>query len=174
MPRRPGLSELGELLHAFDEVIAKVPEARERALKAAIQPVERELFQQIALRLPGKDRNYHVRGWQEVTMGSRGGYIKIQAAKEETNRYGYTARQITGYLERGHKMVLPKRNRYRDVDRSSVSKSDRTVENTATGDLVVPGYLFYSYTKMRAVNAARMAAESVLEELEDTLEDALE
>ena len=106
-------------------------------------------------------------------MGSRGGYIKIQAAKEETNRYGYTARQITGYLERGHKMVLPKRNRYRDVDRSSVSKSDRTVENTATGDLVVPGYLFYSYTKMRAVNAARMAAESVLEELEDTLEGAL-
>ena len=39
---------------------------------------------------------------------------------------------------------------------------------------VVPGFLFYSYTKSRAVNAARMAAESVLEEIEDTLEDALE
>ena len=35
MAMRAGLSELGELLHAFDEVIAKVPEARERALKAA-------------------------------------------------------------------------------------------------------------------------------------------
>lgn len=47
------------------------------------------------------------------------------------------------------------------------------LESTATGDQVVPGFLFYSYTKSRAVSAARMAAESVLEELEDTLEDSL-
>ena len=55
MARRAGLSELGELLHSFDEVIAKVPEARERALKAAIQPVEAELYKQIVARLPGQD-----------------------------------------------------------------------------------------------------------------------
>lgn len=164
MARRAGLSELGELLHAFDEVIAKVPEARERALKAAIQPVEAELYKQIVARLPGKDQNYHVRGWQEVAMGSKGGYIKIQAPADEKNRYGYTVRQITGYLEHGHKLAV-KRGRYRT--------SSRTVENAATGDQVVPGFLFYSYTKSRAVNAARMAAESVLEEIEDTLEDAL-
>ena len=165
MAMRAGLSELGELLHAFDEVIAKVPEARERALKAAIQPVETELDRQIVSRLPGKDQHYHVRSWQKVTMGERGGYIRLKPTADEKNRYGYSGRQITGYLEHGHKLAL-KRGRYRT--------STRTVENAATGDQVVPGFLFYSYTKSRAVNAARMAAGSVLEEIEDTLEDALE
>lgn len=171
---RSGLQDLGRLLHAFDEVLEKIPEAREKALEAAGERVKKELDRQIVARLPGRDQHGRVRSWQDVTMGSKGGYLRIKPTDLEiVNKYRYNSRQVTGYLERGHKMVLPERNRYRKVDRSSVSLREKShvVANESNGDLVVKGFQFYSWTRSRAANEARKAAEIVLEELEDTLED---
>ena len=170
---RSGLQDLGRLLHAFDEVLEKIPEAREKALEAAGERVKKELDRQIVARLPGQDRHGHVRSWQETTMGSKGGYLRIKPTNKETVKEPYNSRQVTGYLERGHKIAPSRRGRYRAVSRSEPApkKGSHVVTNESNGDLVVKGFQFYSWTRSRAANEARKAAEIVLEELEDTLED---
>ena len=186
MARRAGLSELGDLLHAFDEVLDQIPEARERALEAAEKAVRKELESQIVAKLPGKDQHGHVREWQETTFGDKGGYVKIkpEAAPKPSpitraiRRAGKylgvsqgeqaTTRDITRYLERGHKLVRPGRNRYKRIDSYT---HDKAIQDDRSGNEVVQGFQFYSWTKLRAVNEARKAAEIVLEEIEDTLSD---
>lgn len=171
---RNGLQDLGRLLHAFDEVLEKIPEAREKALEAAGERVKKELDRQIVARLPGRDQHGRVRSWQDVTMGSKGGYLRIKPTDLEiVNKYRYNSRQVTGYLERGHKIASSGRGRYRAVSRSEAApkKDSHVVTNESSGDLVVKGFQFYSWTRSRAANEARKAAEIVLEELEDTLED---
>lgn len=170
---RNGLQDLGRLLHAFDEVLEKIPEAREKALEAAGERVKKELDRQIVARLPGQDRHGHVRSWQETTMGSKGGYLRIKPTNKETVKEPYNSRQVTGYLERGHKIAPSRRGRYRAVSRSEPApkKGSHVVTNESNGNLVVKGFQFYSWTRSRAANEARKAAEIVLEELEDTLED---
>lgn len=186
MARRAGLSELGDLLHAFDEVLDQIPEARERALEAAEKAVRKELENQIVAKLPGKDQHGHVREWQKTTFGDKGGYVKIkpEAAPKPSpimraiRRAGKylgvsqgeqaTTRDITRYLERGHKLVRPGRNRYKRIESYT---HDKAIQDDRSGNEVVQGFQFYSWTKLRAVNEARKAAEIVLEAIEDTLSD---
>ena len=51
------------------------------------------------------DRNGKVRGWQEKSVGSGGGYAAVRAQKGKTGKDSPGA--ITNYLESGHKIRSP-------------------------------------------------------------------
>lgn len=171
-----GLEKLWDY-HA--DVINAIPEARRIALEAAGEKLKEEVNRQIDLRLPNHDRRGRVKSWQEVTMGSRGGYVKVSPRDETVAESAqhwfrstekYSAHDITFWLEHGHKMVLPKRNRYGTV---TWSDSDNAVENASTGELIVKGRMFYSWAWMAAPKLAKEAAEAVLEQLSDEFVDMI-
>ena len=170
---RQGLAELGEMLHTFDDVMNRVPEARAQALEAAADAVKKEVDRQIIAQLPNHDKHGTVRRWQEVAMGSRGGYAKvapIPKSRAEKTEDGYYSSQITFWLEHGHKMVPPTRNRYGRV-KQYLADEDKTPYNWSGGFHVVTGKLFYSWAKMTAVKEAENAATLVLDEIEYALDN---
>lgn len=163
-------SELDRLCRWYEDALKCIPEAKQRALRAAAEAVKQELDRQIATRLD--DSRGKVRTWQQVTMGSRGGYSRVGPTKQEvTNqygkRYGYNATQVTGYLERGHAVPSPsgKNQRYQP-------RLQKAIFGLA-GNAVVPGRQFYSFTKMKASGIGIDAMEKELDKLTDEFVDLL-
>lgn len=167
MARHSELKNLENMLRAWDDVLDMVPDARRNALEAAGAAVRKEVDRQIVSRLPGRDIHGSVRSWQGTTMGSKGGYVRIGPEEKGLTGKGYSTRKVTGYLEHGHKMVLPKRNRYR---RFKMKEKRNSVSSESTGAPIVKGSQFYSWSKMEAEKVARMAAENALEQICDALE----
>lgn len=103
--------------------------------------------------------NEHVKRWQELRLGVGGGYAAISPKKvtvrvSKKSGRKYTAAAITRYLERGHKIREPS-GRWK---RYQPRENDELLIGGANG-FIVPGRMFYSWTRMDstriAVNAAR-------------------
>lgn len=163
-------SELDRLCRWYEEALKCIPEAKRRALRAAAEAVKQELDRQIAIRLD--DSRGKVRTWQQVTMGSQGGYSRVGPTKQEVanqygKRYGYSAAQVTGYLERGHAVLSPfgKNQRYQPRLKKAIFGS--------IGNAVVPGRKFYSYTRLRSSELGIAAMEDELDRLTDEFVDLL-
>lgn len=170
--------ELDALWDHYDEVLNRLPDARRKALEAAGKTLNNEVDRQIDRQLPGHDAGGRVKSWQEVTMGTRGGYARVSPMKKTVSasrrswshtQETYNSKQITNWLEHGHKMVLPKKAG-RGFRRNG-NVSERTVISGSTGAHIVPGYLFYSWAEMEAQKLAKKAAEEVLTLLAHDLED---
>jgi hypothetical protein len=123
---REGNYALGKMLQSFEDVTAKIPEARRKALEAAAKAVQEDLNREIVQRLPNHDARGRVRSWQEVAIGTRGGYAAVtrtpksrservnqqstwatvkRALRGQSAKKVYTGYEITKWLEKGHEIA---------------------------------------------------------------------
>ena len=94
------LSELGENL---ERAMKEFPADRRAAHEELGKILKQRLDASISARV--NDAHGKIRGWQEVHVGSRGGYVAIRPAKNPSGKDGAAA--VTGYLESGHRIRLP-------------------------------------------------------------------
>lgn len=145
--------EWEDLMHRFSTAIEQLPEARRQALREAGAVVLAEVRSQIDEQGINDSRG-RVKRWQDIRMGSRGGYVRVAPMVKETDKWGYTGVDITRYLEHGHALATHGKTGYFESDKMVVSES--------TGQSIVPGRLFYSWAESRAHKAALEAASKVL------------
>ncbi len=164
-------ANLDDLMDLFDDVIAAFPDARRQALEAAGEVVRRELDRRIQSELPGRDVRGKVRRWQELTVGSKGGYVKIaripadraEQIRKTPGSRTYNSSQITFWLEHGHAVAKKGRNQYGKFRRY---EARRAIYSPGTGRSIVTGKQFYALTQAHALKAAHRAAEAALDELQ--------
>lgn len=129
----------------------KVPAIKTQALYAAGKCFQAEVRRQIQEQ-GVQDSFGRVRRWQQVYLGSRGGYAAVRPMAERTEKTwkgkDVYSSQITKWLERGHGARADK---YGFFSRSSYVK----------------GHLFYSWAKSKGIAAARDAFERELDRITD-------
>lgn len=146
----------------WDRLLQVVPEARKEAVEAAGEAVKRSLNTQIqSANLSSGEAKGRVKSWQELRLGSGGGWATVSPMKgtvyswDQRANFGararqhtwrgraVTARQVTGWLERGH----------------GIRPSG-----------YVAGRQFYAYTKDDAQQIALKAADKVLSRIADEVD----
>lgn len=141
------------------ELLKEFPEVRKEAVAAMGEAVLKEVRGQVTAR-GVRDESGHVREWQEVRIGSRGGYAAIKAkntpsAHKSKTYHGKTVSgsQVTAWLERGHGVPALSKRRWAGYGRKG---------KIAGAKSYVSGHQFYSWTKPRAQELALKAADRVL------------
>lgn len=113
--------QLRRFVRYWDKLFELVPEARREAVEAAGEAVKRSLDVQIrSAGLSSIESKGRVSAWQQLRLGSGGGWAAVSAMKGTVyswdKRAGFggrarqhtwhgrpvTARQVTGWLEHGH------------------------------------------------------------------------
>ena len=165
MPATVDTRGLDRLVESWDKLLQRFPEEK----RSALDRLGRELLQRVRREIGGSGK---VAGWQAPHMGSKGGYSRVGPGKQEVanqygKKYGYTAAQVTSYLERGHAVPSPtgKSQRYRPNLEKAILGS--------AGNAVVPGRQFYSYTRLKASDLGIAAMEDELDRLTDEFVDLL-
>ena len=149
----------------WDEAIQRIPDLKRKALEAMGKAVLQEVREQIPRR-GVNDQQGRVARWQEMRMGSKGGYAAVSPSPDETvqvTRSGEktTSKAATRYLERGHGIRPPSGRAKRYVSRV---ESHRTY---------VPGRMFYSWAKQDAGKIALEEAHRAMAQLTDIFADYL-
>ena len=90
----------------WDDAIQRIPDLKREALEAMGKAVLQEVREQISRR-GVHDSQGRVAKWQEMRIGSKGGYVAVSPSPDETvqvTRSGETttSKDVTRYLERGH------------------------------------------------------------------------
>ncbi len=157
----------------WEDLMEDFPEARAVAVKAMGEATKRDLDAQICRADLEADAKGTVRSWQELRFGSRGGYAALTPQKASPVRTGkkpkswhgqaVTVKQVTKWLERGH--GVRKADTRKDYAWSTAwkNRNRRSGLNTATGLRYVKGRMFYSWTKMKALEHAIDAANEAME-----------
>ena len=138
----------------WEKLYQAFPDARRQAAQAMGEAVQKDLNAQIQAADLENGAKSTVRSWQDVRIGSRGGYAAVYPAggvakpragqKQHTWRGDpVTQKQVTRWLERGH--------------------------GTPQGGYV-KGRQFYSFTRMKAWEHARKAADRVLSLIADEVD----
>lgn len=155
----------------WEKVYQKVPEARAQAVKAMGEAVLQELGHQIQASDLQSGAKGSVRDWQEIRLGSKGGYAAlsprkgIKKGKQTWKGKAVTMKQVTGWLERGHGARKPAPGNLRRWSRYT-----RSGLNIRTGTRFIRGRQFYSRTRLKATDIAVRAADKVLSKLYDDVE----
>ena len=150
----------------WEDLMEEFPEARASAVKAMGQAVKQDLDAQIGRADLEADAKGTVQSWQELRLGSLGGYAALSAQKGKPSGgmgkswrgQAVTIKQVTKWLERGHGVRKPAPGSSRKWNRAG-----RSGLNTVTGLRYVKGRMFYSWTKMKALEHALDAANEALE-----------
>lgn len=82
-------NEIGQLLR-------ELPNVKREALERA----GREALQAVRTRIGGRGK---VQRWQELHMGSRGGYAAVRAVAGQYDAHGYAVGYVTNAIESGHR-----------------------------------------------------------------------
>lgn len=156
----------------WEDLYKAFPRARAEAVEAMGQAVKKDLDTQIGAADLSAGGKGSVRSWQELRLGSKGGYAAVGPGKGGTGGRKKTwkgtpvsKRQVTKWLERGHGVRKPapgSGRRWSRLGRSGI--------NSATGTRFVKGRQFYSFTKLRAVDHALAAADKVLSHIADEVD----
>lgn len=157
--------EIEEWARYWEPLFRVVPEARADAVKAWGEQMQKEVRRQVTSR-GVQDSREHVRLWQEMRMGSRGGWVAVSPRSGKAGTAGdgrvhtwkgktVTASQVTRWLERGHG------NRQRHFG---------TRFNTANAARYTRGHLFYSWAEMIAEREALKAADDALCRIADEVD----
>lgn len=153
----------------WDEAIQRIPGLKREALEAMGKAVLQEVREQIPRR-GVNDQQGRVARWQEMRMGSKGGYVAVSPSTDEIvqvvrrgifKREKTTSADVTLYLERGHGIRPPSGRAKRYVSRV---ESHRTY---------VPGRMFYSWAKQDAGKIALEEANRAMDQLTDIFADYL-
>lgn len=146
--------EMDRFARYWEKLYQAFPDARRQAAQAMGEAVQKDLNAQIQAADLENGAKSTVRSWQDVRIGSRGGYAAVSPAggvakpragqKQHTWRGDpVTQKQVTRWLERGH--------------------------GTPQGGYV-KGRQFYSFTRMKAWEHARKAADRVLSLIADEVD----
>lgn len=144
----------------WDRLYRVFPDARRQAAEAMGEAVKKELSAQIQAADLGSGAKGTVRSWQQMRLGSKGGYAAVSPTKgtvmsKDPRKGGWkmrqhtyrgkavSARQVTKWLERGH--------------------------GTPWGGYV-EARRFYSFTRTKAWEHARKAADKVLSLIADEVD----
>ena len=149
----------------WDDAIQRIPDLKREALEAMGKAVQQEVREQISRR-GVHDSQGRVAKWQEMRIGSKGGYVAVSPSPDEAvqvTRSGETttSKDVTRYLERGHGIPTPSGRNRRYQPRIT---SHRTY---------VPGRMFYSWAKMDAQKIALEEAGRAMDQLTDIFADYL-
>lgn len=160
----------------WEELLQAVPDARRQAVEEAGEAVQRELNTQIGAAELADGAKGTVRTWQELRVGSKGGYASLSPGKGTAQpRAGETQhtwkgkpvskKQVTRWLERGHGTRRPAAGSSR-----SWNQAGRAGVARASAAGYVKGRQFYSWTKMKALDLALKAADRVLSRIADEVD----
>ena len=145
----------------WEDLIEEFPEVKLEALKAAGEAALEEVRSQIDRRV--QDSHGRVKRWQNMRVGSKGGYVAISATDETaavSPTGTRTARDVTQYIDQGHAIRKP----------SGTAK--RYVPKIRSGRTYVPARQFYSWARMNAAKIATEAADNALEQFSDAVDNA--
>lgn len=175
---------LRRFVQYWDELLQAVPEARKEAMEAAGEAVKRALDAQIQRAdLSSWAAKGRVRSWQELRLGSGGGYAAVSPWKGTVysfdRRTGFggryrqhtwdgkpvTARQVTGWLERGHGTGATGQ-----TETIWTKRKGQHQRKVRWGSGYVAGRQFYARTKDDALDLALKAADKVLCRVADEVE----
>lgn len=179
--------QLDEFIRFWDDLLQAFPEARAKAVQAMGEEVRDDLHGNIMSADLEADAKGTVISWQELRLGSRGGYAAL--SPKDGNRVRSKDRQlswrkrilkrfkekpvskrrVTRWLEKGHGVYDgdPTKD-YRWSDR--YDRAGKARINDRTGKRYVPGRQFYSFTRLYAVDHALAAAEKVLTVISDEVD----
>lgn len=146
--------EMDRFARYWEKLYQAFPDARRQAAQAMGEAVQKDLNAQIQAADLKNGAKGTVRSWQQMRLGSKGCYAAVSPAKEVARpRPGQkqhtwrgdsvTQKQVTRWLERGH--------------------------GTPQGGYV-KGRQFYSFTRMKAWEHARKAADRVLSLIADEVD----
>ena len=161
----------------WEKLYQAFPDARRQAAQAMGEAVQKDLNAQIQAADLENGAKSTVRSWQDVRIGSRGGYAAVSPAggvakpragqKQHTWRGNpVTQKQVTRWLERGH--GTPSTGR---MTQNYVRKTKTWHEIAERrGEGYVEGRQFYSFTRMKAWEHARKAADQALSLIADEVD----
>lgn len=164
----------------WEDLYQVVPEARAAAVEAMGEAVKQELDAQIQSADLSEDAKGTVCTWQELRLGSGGGYAAVTPVKASVlgekkkpktwKGSPVSAKQVTRWLERGHgarKADTKKEYAWSDRRRNRNWKAQ---VNNRTGTAYIKGRQFYSFTKLKAFDHAKKAADKVLCKIADEVD----
>lgn len=138
------------------------------------QAAQQELNAQIGAADLEDDAKVSVRSWQELRLGSKGGYAALSAKKASPFHPGkkpkswkgksVTVKQITKWLERGHGI------RKANTTKAYAWSKTKNSRAQSSGVSYVKGRMFYSWTKTKAMGLALKAADQVLSKIADEVD----
>lgn len=159
----------------WDSLFEVVPEARAEAVKAMGEAAKQELDAQIGAADLETDAKGTVRSWQELRLGSRGGYAALsprsgtaapRSGKQHTWKgAAVTQRQVTKWLERGHGTRKPRAGSATAWNQAGTAGIRRR-----SAVSYVKGRQFYSYTRGKALDLALKAADRALSRIADEVD----
>ena len=157
----------------WEDLMEEFPEARAEAVRTMGQAAQRELNAQIRRADLEDEAKGTVISWQNLRFGSRGGYAALSALKASSYRPGakpkswngtaVTVKQVTKWLDRGHGVKKPDTTKAYAWSERRKKRNRKSGVNMATGLRYVKGRMFYSWTKMKALDLALDAANNALE-----------
>ena len=166
----------------WDALFKVVPEARTQAVETMGKAAQQELNAQIGKAALETDAKGTVSSWQELRLGSEGGYAAISP---KAYKWSYdhgkgkpkfwksvrvSTRMVTKWLERGHGVRKPDTTKDYAWSQRRKNRNRRAGLNVATGRRYVKGRMFYSWTKMKATELALKAADQVLSKIADEVD----
>ena len=151
-------SGLAEMRTRIDNARNSIPELRRAAHERLGQVVQRTVRGNISTSL--NDSHGKIAGWQDVFVGSRGGYVAVRATDSPAGRNGAGA--VTNYLENGH--VKRKRRTY-------IKNQARYIKiiRARAGNNWVEGRHFYQKSKSSLQREVQREAENILNQLVSSL-----
>lgn len=182
--------KLDEFLNCWEDLFEQFPEARAKAVESMGEAMQKEVNARIQAADLESDAKGTVVAWQELRLGSGGGYAVVSPIKGQTvlsrdrRRSGVTSRQhtyrgdpvtskqITNWLEKGHgareadtqKAYAWSDYRWNRMEAGNSSVHDRT------GKRYIPGRQFYSFARLHALELALKAADKVLAVIADEVD----
>lgn len=182
----PTSIQLESLNNIFDGLVRELPEVKRKAVEAAGEAVKRSLNAQIrSADLSGIEAKGRVSAWQQIRLGSGGGWAAISPMKgtvyswDRRANFGDRVRQhtwhgkamtaglLTMLLERGHSVGV---RGYTAKDRLKYRRDLAPARKGGWGSTHVAGRQFYAYTKVDAQEVALKAADKVLCRIADEVD----
>ena len=168
--------EMDRFARYWEQLYQAVPDARRKGAEAMGEAIRKELSAQIQAADLETNAKGTVKSWQEVRIGSGGGYAAISpgpgaARPRRGKQHTYlgspvSKKQVTRWLERGHGTPSTGTKRWSYV--KGTKSWHRVAERRGEG--YVKGRLFYSRARMKAWETARKAADRVLSMIADEVD----
>lgn len=152
------ITGLDAVERSLDRLLAEAPRMRRSLHERVGNRVLQELQREIAVRV--RDENGHIRSFQEVYLGSGGGYAAVRPAKGDVPGKSWRGRPLakgalTNFLESGHAIRRPSGTAKRYRQRLHMTR----VEPRA----------FYRAAGEKLMGIAMEEAEAMIEEMEGML-----
>lgn len=160
----------------WEELLQAVPDARRQAVEEAGAAVQRELNAQIGAAELADGAKGTVRTWQELRVGSKGGYAALSPGKG-TAQPGRGKRSTPGRESPCPKSRSPGGWSGGTAPAGPAAGSSRSWNQAGRAGVTrasaagyVKGRQFYSWTKAKALELALKAADRVLSRIADEVD----